>query len=179
MTDLACVEEASRDPRIPEGTTVPAPYSTEAGQAFIQRQWQRLNERQGVSLAICEPTSDESVGLVSLLFTRQRQTASLGYWVIPRARGQGLASRAVRLLVEWALREAGLARVEAFVEPRKHLAHPTAAEAVLDAIGPDVPGTFFGGAQVVVLGSLAQRAGYPVGWWEESRRVAWRHQRVA
>lgn len=50
------------------------------------------------------------------MFRSQPSTVGLGYWVIERARRQGLASRAVRLLATWALTEASLARVEALVE---------------------------------------------------------------
>lgn len=54
--------------------------------------------------------------MVVLLF-RQLDTVDLGYWLIERARRKGLASRAVSLAVRWALTDAGLARVEALVEP--------------------------------------------------------------
>jgi ribosomal-protein-alanine N-acetyltransferase len=40
----------------------------------------------------------------------------IGYWVVPDARGAGLASRAVRLATQWSLLH-GAARVEALVEP--------------------------------------------------------------
>ena len=49
--------------------------------------------------------------------TRQRSTAEIGYWLVPRARGRGIGSLAVGLLARWAVNEAGLARVEAYVVP--------------------------------------------------------------
>ena len=55
-----------------------------------------------------------------MLFHRvgpQAGAVGLGYWVSPGARGRGLASHAVRVLAEWALRVAGIPRVEALVEP--------------------------------------------------------------
>lgn len=50
------------------------------------------------------------------MFEPDAGMAGLGYWVIERARRRGLASKAVSLLVDWALSETGLVRVEAFVE---------------------------------------------------------------
>jgi RimJ/RimL family protein N-acetyltransferase len=49
--------------------------------------------------------------------SRQRGSAEIGYWLVPRARGRGIGSRAVRLLAGWAVSEAGLARLEAYVIP--------------------------------------------------------------
>ena len=60
----------------------------------------------------------------------QPGTVGIGYWVIPKARRRGLASRAVALTAHWALTKAGLARVEALVEPDN-----TASQRVLETVG--------------------------------------------
>jgi [ribosomal protein S5]-alanine N-acetyltransferase len=129
-TDIGCVEEASRDPRIPEGTTVPASFTEAEGLAWIERQWARAENGEGVSLAIADAGSDEALGIVVLLLRPQPGSAAIGYWVIKRARGRRLASRAVALLARWALTDAGLARVEALVEPDN-----TASQRVLEGVG--------------------------------------------
>jgi [ribosomal protein S5]-alanine N-acetyltransferase len=116
-TDVGCVEEASADPRIPEGTTVPATFTAAEGLAWIERQWGRAENGEGLSLAIADAGSGEAVGLVVLLFRRQPGTVEIGYWLIPRARGRHFASRAVALVCRWALADAGVERVEALVEP--------------------------------------------------------------
>ena len=51
-----------------------------------------------------------------LLVRPQPAVAGIGYWVVPNARGRGLAARAVALLAQWALAEAGIARVEAWAD---------------------------------------------------------------
>jgi len=40
-----------------------------------------------------------------------RSIGALGYWLLPGARGRGLATRAVRLLTEWAVRSGGVRRL--------------------------------------------------------------------
>lgn len=116
-TDLACVEAVSREGILPQGTTVPAVFSDDAGRAWIKRQHARREHRQGWSLAICDSASDTAVGCVVLLLRPQSGVAGLGYWLAPAHRGRGYASTAVRLVTTWGLERVGLARVEAWVEP--------------------------------------------------------------
>ena len=117
-SDIGCVEDASRDPDIPQGTTVPARFTPAEGLMWIERQWGRADNGEGLSLAIADADSGEALGAVVLLLRRQPRTAELGYWLIPRARGRGLGSRAVALLAPWAVIDARLARVEALVVPQ-------------------------------------------------------------
>jgi [ribosomal protein S5]-alanine N-acetyltransferase len=116
-SDLRCIEEAATDPRISAGTTVPAVFSEEEGVAFIRRQLQRVVDGEGVSLAIATVASDQAVGLTWLGVRPQPGVIGLGYWIVPNARGQGFGTRAARLAAAWALDRAGMARVEAWVDP--------------------------------------------------------------
>jgi RimJ/RimL family protein N-acetyltransferase len=136
LDDLACIEEASTDARIPEGTTVPAIYSADAGRAFIERQWSRLDNGEGLSLAISSSVTSTAIGLIVLTLRPQSGVAGVGYWVVPSQRGQGHAPRAVRLVTHWALSDAGLSRVEAWVEPDN-----TASQQVLISAGYEHEGT--------------------------------------
>jgi RimJ/RimL family protein N-acetyltransferase len=115
-SDIGCVEEASREGRIPEGTTVPANFTMAEGMAWIERQWARVDNGTGLSQAIADAGSDEALGAV-VLMSRKPGTAEIGYWLIERARGRGLGSRAVALVAQWAATDARLERVEALVEP--------------------------------------------------------------
>lgn len=116
-SDLACVEEASHDPRILEVTTVPRAYTPEAGLAFVARQHSRVTGGEVIALAIAEASSGEAIGHITLLCRPQRGVAGIGYWLLARKRGKHLGLYAVRLLSRWGLQEAGLARIEALVEP--------------------------------------------------------------
>ena len=114
---LECIEAASSDPRIPEGTTVPARYTAEEGRAFIDRQWGRQTSGQGLSMAIADRETDEAKGLVFLGLGRIRGHCSLGYWLIPAARRQGLGTEAIRLVSRWVLTATPVHRLVAQVEP--------------------------------------------------------------
>jgi [ribosomal protein S5]-alanine N-acetyltransferase len=135
LDDLACVEEATADPRIPEGTTVPMAYDQQAGVAFIERQSSRHAEGQGISLAMVPLPLVRAVGSIVLLHRPQSGVVGIGYWVVGSARGHGYATRAARLLSDWALDVAGCARVEAWVEPSNE-----ASRRVLAAAGFQLEG---------------------------------------
>jgi ribosomal-protein-alanine N-acetyltransferase len=128
--DLDCVRAAAQDPRIPEATTVPEVFSVEAGREYVRRQWSRADNGEGVSLAITDRRTGPAIGSVVLLRRPQPGVVGLGYWLIPAARGQRFATRAARLASSWALDVAGMARVEAWVEPDN-----AASQRVLTAAG--------------------------------------------
>ena len=101
MSDLDCVAMASSDPRIRAETTVPAEFTPDNGRAFIERQWSRVDNGEGVSLAVHARDIDVAVGLVVVMFRPQPGVVGLGYWVVPTARRSGYASRAVEFVGDW------------------------------------------------------------------------------
>jgi ribosomal-protein-alanine N-acetyltransferase len=69
------------------------------------------------TLSICEP-GGTCVGLVWVnVRDADQTTGSVGYWLLPMARGRGLATRAVRLISGWAVREMGLTNLRLTTEP--------------------------------------------------------------
>ncbi len=105
-TDLACVKAASDEGVIPESMTVPHSYTERGGREWIERQHSRVIQGQGWSLANTEMPQGPAVGCGVLLLRPQEEgVAGIGYWLVPSARGRGLASRAVALLTEWGFRE--------------------------------------------------------------------------
>jgi len=56
--------------------------------------------------------------------------AAVGYWLVPSARGRGVATHAVRLLARWAFEDVGLGRLELTCGPDNH-----ASQRVADRCG--------------------------------------------
>jgi ribosomal-protein-alanine N-acetyltransferase len=116
--DVECIRLASTDPEIPKGTTVPYPFTTAEGVAFIHRQWSRVQNGEGVTQAVVEAQSDRAIGLMWVALRPQPHVGGLGYWIVPPERGRGVATAAVRLITPWALAALDLRRLEAWVEPQ-------------------------------------------------------------
>jgi [ribosomal protein S5]-alanine N-acetyltransferase len=68
-------------------------------------------------LVIGDPGDDRYLGEISLVMLEPGM-AELGCAVIPEMRGRGIASQALALLSDWALREIGLRRVQVAIDPR-------------------------------------------------------------
>ncbi len=111
--DVPSIMEAAHDPLIPLITTVPVPCDEAAALAFITRQHERLSLGTGWSLAIAEGDAP-AIGQIGL-WPGKRETASLGYWVLPSARGRSVAATALAALSRFGLGQ--FARLELYVEP--------------------------------------------------------------
>ncbi len=130
-SDLPAVIEAVGDPLIPRYTTVPDPYGDREA-----RQWQRSSSQgiaTGTDLATVIIDADDgqllgAVGLHGIDSAGGR--CSAGYWLAAAARGKGLATRAVRLLCQYAFADLAVARIELWIEPEN-----TASLAVAERVG--------------------------------------------
>jgi RimJ/RimL family protein N-acetyltransferase len=118
-SDLAMVRLAAADAVIPSISSVPRPYTDESGRAYIERQHARAAEGDGYSFVIA-PEGDPRAGVGSIgLWLQEIDSgrASVGYWLVPDARGQGLAAHALRGVVSFAFGALAIPRLHLFVEP--------------------------------------------------------------
>jgi [ribosomal protein S5]-alanine N-acetyltransferase len=119
LSDLSMVRQAAADPFIPSITSVPRTYTDDAGRAFIERQHARDAEGDGYSFVIA-PEAGPATGIGSIgLWLQEIESgrASIGYWLVPDARGNGLAGVALRAIVAFAFDTLSIPRLHLFVEP--------------------------------------------------------------
>jgi [ribosomal protein S5]-alanine N-acetyltransferase len=131
VSDLALVRRAAADPFIPSISSVPRAYTDDAGRAFIERQHARSAEGDGYSFVIA-PEAEPRMGIGSIgLWLQEIESgrASIGYWLIDDARGQGLAANALRAVVTFAFGTLSIPRLHLFVEPWNVASARTAAAA--------------------------------------------------
>jgi len=94
---------------------LPSPYGEEDGRAFlasVAARWRAGDPER--TYAIADGETDELLGIVSI---RLYEGGTVGYWLRPEARGRGIMTRAVRLLVDHARREHGIERLRLFTHP--------------------------------------------------------------
>lgn len=115
LDDLPCVEEASREQAITKITSVPSKYSTQSDKAYIRRQQHRNDDGQAVSFTIEDIDAGKAVGMATLCTRPEDGVVGIGYWVVPSARGKGVANNAVQMLFAWA-DEQNISRIEGLTE---------------------------------------------------------------
>jgi RimJ/RimL family protein N-acetyltransferase len=97
------------DPLIPHYIPIiPMPYSLSDAEQFIE---QSRTPSDALNLAIAGH-SGELFGAIGVSIQSDPGIAEIGYWLAPEARGRGLATRALRLLSAWTLRETDIARLQ-------------------------------------------------------------------
>lgn len=103
--------------------TIPSSYTEADALAFIRGEV-RPDEH---SLAIV--LDGKVAGGIGLGVNAHDYRGTVGYWVAAPARGQGLCTRALRLLSQWALEDLELQRLELLTDP-ENLASQRVAEKV-------------------------------------------------
>jgi RimJ/RimL family protein N-acetyltransferase len=116
-TDAKRVAEACNDQRTQEWLVgLPSPYTLDDAEGFIESRQEIRASGEGVTWVIVDPDTDELLGNVSCFDLRNRidQTmGEIGYWAHPEARGRGVMSKAVALVIRHAftpLEDGGLGR---------------------------------------------------------------------
>jgi RimJ/RimL family protein N-acetyltransferase len=115
--DVDAIVRACRDREIPRWTRVPNPYTREDALRFLAVAATEAASGAGVALAIAD-AEDRLIGTIGLMeVDTAAGTAEIGYWLGREARGTGAATRAVRLVCDWAVRDLGLHTLEILAHP--------------------------------------------------------------
>jgi RimJ/RimL family protein N-acetyltransferase len=108
--DLAAIERGIADPDVVRWIG-----PSDSARQALELDRSRWTEGTGATFSICDP-EDDFAGQVWVNLEGSRG-GELGYWLLPEARGKGLATRSVRLISRWSLGELDLARLSLLTEP--------------------------------------------------------------
>jgi RimJ/RimL family protein N-acetyltransferase len=130
--DAAVKASWGRDPLIVQWTEVPANNTEEAALARAASAEEARKAGRAVALAIVDAKSGMVLGSCDIRRPDPDDAAlgEVGFLLAEQARGRGVATRAVGLLVDWSFRELGMERVQGLVHPE----NPRSAE-VLQRLG--------------------------------------------
>ncbi|MEU4714063.1 GNAT family N-acetyltransferase, partial [Micromonospora purpureochromogenes] len=135
--DADAVHRACQDPDIQRWTTVPRPYLPEHAHGFVtDRAATAWAEGTGAPFAVCDAGTGEllgSCGLVSI--DRGLDSAEIGYWTAPWARGRGVTVRATRAVARWAFDALKLRRLVWQAEVGNHYSRLVALRAGFQVSG--------------------------------------------
>jgi RimJ/RimL family protein N-acetyltransferase len=110
--DAAPVAEYCVDPVTQTWLPLPDPYTLDHARWFCAT-FAPAQQRSGQGIVRAIELDGRLAGMIDLKRTDWRaRTTEVGYWAAPWARGRGVMTRAVSLLVRWALLEQGFERVE-------------------------------------------------------------------
>jgi RimJ/RimL family protein N-acetyltransferase len=96
---------------------MPHPYTMATARWWVAEGSVEVWATGGAVFAVADPATDRLLGSVGLdhVLPTIRGQAEIGYWVVPRARGRGVAVAATRTLAARAL-DGGIARLELLTE---------------------------------------------------------------
>ena len=111
--DLPAIDEGLRDREIQRWFDV----SRLTAREYLERKTRAWVNGEAASFAVCDAADHQAcLGQVFIELDDDGR-ADVGYWLLPAARGRGLAVRAVALAAEWAFREGQIARLQLRAEP--------------------------------------------------------------
>lgn len=110
-SDIDRISTLCQDPDIQRWTTVPVPYERHHAESFVRDfvsgGWSRGSD---CVWAIRADLDGDVLGMVGLHGIADG-SATVGYWLAPQARGQGLATAALTTVAEFAFGPLGLTRL--------------------------------------------------------------------
>ncbi len=128
--DIDVITRECQDPEIPRFTRITSPYGREDAVRFVEEAAHAWVDGTSAAFVITGAAGDEVLGSVGLMrIHEERVVAEIGYWVGAGARRRGIATRAVRMVAGWAVRDLGIARVELMTRVENTASQGVAARA--------------------------------------------------
>jgi len=122
--DLATIELGARDSEIARRFGL----GNRSAREYLGGYIRALRDGSGAAFAICDPNG--ACFGQALIELRDAGRADVGYWLLPEGRGEGRATRALRLISRWAFGQAGLAGLQLWTTPEN-----TASQRVAERAG--------------------------------------------
>ncbi|MCY3582688.1 MAG: GNAT family N-acetyltransferase [Chloroflexi bacterium] len=134
--DIAPILQYASAPETAANTFVPHPYPPEAAHEFVQKVSEAWRNDEAYTFAIIEAELDRFAGTMGIHPVHQHKRAEVGYWIGLPFWGRGLATQALRLIIQFGFEELGLNRIAA-----GHFAGNPASGRVMQKAGMRCEGT--------------------------------------
>ena len=115
LSDAPAIAAACADPELARFIPgIPVPYTDADANAYVAAAATEWATGQRRPFAIVSATDGMFLGAIEVSLGEE---GSVGYWVAPEARRQGVATRALVLLAQWAVTAAGVERLALTTHP--------------------------------------------------------------
>jgi len=116
ISDAKDIYSYAKDREISRYTSVPHPYSLKHAKQFIARSHKKIKKKSGYDLVIVLKETNQFIGTCGLTTVdKENKKAELGYWIGKPFWGQGFASEATKLLLDFGFNKMKLHRIYARV----------------------------------------------------------------
>jgi len=116
--DAPAITAACQDPEIRRWVPIiPVPYTEADARRFILLSLQAWHDGTGYEFAIADAATDGYVGSIGIHLGPNPHRHAVGYLLAPEARGNGLATRALRLVTRWGFEKLGIERLALWTLP--------------------------------------------------------------
>lgn len=117
--DVDAIYDAHQDPEHLRWVPVRQPYTRESAERFaLGVSTEMWAEESGCVFAIADPRTGDLLGSVGVPFIDHAAgQAEIGYWVVPAARGRGIATASLRAVSDWLFDTLGLTTLTLHIEP--------------------------------------------------------------
>ena len=107
--DIDAITEACQDPEIPRWTRIPSPYTRAHATDFVEGSARTWKQGTDAAFVIVDAETGRLLGAIGVhRFGGEDDGPEVGYWLEREARGRGVATRALRLVVDWACYQRGV-----------------------------------------------------------------------
>lgn len=115
LADAPAVFAACQDPLIARFVPIPQPYLQASAEDFVEARRHDEDGGEESGFAIVDAETDELLGAIARHGPFGHR-ALFGYWLAPGARGRGVATRALHLIVDWTLATTDVIRLELYTD---------------------------------------------------------------
>jgi len=113
--DAPWVVPIGQDPEVARWAHLPQPFGTDEAVAYADAALALWRDGTGASFVIEDRSDGRPLGAVTR-FGPEGHAATLGLWLAPDARGRGVGTRALRLVIDWTFATTAAQRVDCYIE---------------------------------------------------------------
>ena len=139
--DIPHIQRLAAAEEIAKNTYVPHPYPPDGSKEFVQKVREQWRYEEAFVFAIIERATERFVGCMGIHPMPAHNRAEVGYWIGVPYWGRGLATAALRLIIQFGFEELKLNRIAA-----GHFPHNPASGRVMQKVNMRYEGPAAGGA---------------------------------